>query len=221
MRLVSLFVLLLGAAASPLAAQVIPSPYRFLEHPHTLSLQGGYIATDRGDLELGPHSAPTVGLEYRGRFAGPLSGTVGVTYMPTERSVFARSATSELTPLGDVDAHMLRAEAGLEFTLTGARTWNSLAPFLGASAGLITDLAGRSALEKEAEIPETQLIDFGPSFAVGASAGIDWFLTERLSIRAVGRGHLWRFSTPEGLAGAERSEWLKSAGGTLGVAFHF
>ena len=92
---------------------------------------------------------------------------------------------------------------------------------MGATGGIIVDLAGRSSLETDASLPETQLIDFGPSFAVGASAGTDWFISDRFSVRAAGRGHLWRFKTPAGLAGTEQSNWLLNGGGTLGVAFHF
>jgi hypothetical protein len=162
-----------------------------------------------------------VGLEYRGRFAGPLAGVVGVSYLPSQRTVYGQGTGSAVQALGDTDAHLIMAQAGLDFTVTGARTWHSLAPFLGATFGLITDIAGRSELETAASLPETQLIDFGPSLAVGASAGTDWYITDRFSLRAAARGHLWRFKTPAGLAGTERTEWLKNGGGTLGVAFHF
>jgi hypothetical protein len=221
MRRVSLLVLALAVLGSPLAAQEVPSPYRFIETVQTLSLQAGYVSTQTGSRDLAPRSAPMVTLEYLGRFAGPLSGTVALSYLPTERTVYDFATATGLTPLGDVDTQLLQAEAGLEFTLTGARTWHSIAPFIGASGGLIMDLAGVSQLEKDAELTEEQRIKFGPSFAVGASAGADWFLTERLSLRAVGRAHLWRFATPAGLAGTEQNDWLKNGGGTLGVAFHF
>jgi hypothetical protein len=217
----SLLVFALLAAGSRLAAQVVPSPYRFLENSQTVTVYGGYVATERGDLDTGPHSGPLVGIQYLGRFAGPLSGTAGVSYIASQRTVFDVATTGGLTALGETDAHLLQAEAGLEFTVTGARTWHSLAPFIGATVGLITDLAGGSQLEEDAELGETEVIDFGPSFAVGGSAGTDWYLTERVSIRAAARGHLWRFTTPAGLAGSERTEWLKNGGGTLGVAIHF
>ena len=221
MRRVSLVVLVLFAIGSPLAAQVVPSPYRFLERSQGIGLHAGYLFTDRGEFDTGPHSAPIVGLEYRGRFAGPLSGVAGVSYLPSQRTVYGPGTNNAVQALGDTDAHVLQAMAGLEFTVTGARTWNSLAPFLGATAGLIADLAGRSSLEKDANLAETHLVELGPSFAVGGSAGTDWFINDRFSVRAALRGHLWRFETPAGLAGTEETEWLKNGGGTLGVAFHF
>jgi hypothetical protein len=221
MRRVSLLVLVLAAIARPLAAQVVPSPFRFLEKAQGLGVQAGYIFTDRGEFGTGPHSAPIVGLEYRGRFAGPLAGVVSVSYLPSERTVFGQGPSSTIQPLGDTDAHLIQAQAGLDFTITGPRTWHSLAPFVGASFGLVTDISGRSDIETEASLPETQLIDLGPAFAVGGWAGTDWFISDRFSVRAAGRGHLWRAKTPAGLAGREESEWLPNGGGTLGVAFHF
>ena len=221
MRRVSLLVVVLVAIAGPLAAQVVPSPYRFLEKSQGLGVQAGYLFTDRGEFDTGPHSAPLVGLEYRGRFAGPLSGIVSLSYLPSERTVYGQGANSTVAALGDTDAHLILAQAGLEFTVTGARTWHSLAPFLGASFGLIANVSGRSDLETDASLPETQLVDLGPSFAVGGSAGTDWFISDRFSVRAAGRGNLWRFKTPAGIAGREETEWLLNAGGTLGVAFHF
>ena len=221
MRRVSLLLFVLVAVGSPLAAQAVPSPYRFLEKAQGLGVHAGYLFTDHGEFDTGPHSAPIVGIDYRGRFAGPLSGVVSLSYLPSQRTVYGQGTNSVVQALGDTDAHLIQAQAGLEFTVTGARTWNSLAPFVGATAGLIADVSGRSDLETEASLPATQLIELGPSFAVGGSAGTDWFISDRFSVRAAARGHLWRFKTPAGLAGTEESEWLLNGGGTLGVAFHF
>jgi hypothetical protein len=225
MRLASLLLFALFALARPAAAQVVPSPYRFIEKAQSLGVYGGYLATSRGTRDLGPHSGPLVGLQYRGRFAGPMSGEVDVSYLRSRRTVYVQSLTSlgTLVPIGVVDAPIVIGEAGLHFALTGPRTWHSLAPYLGATAGVVTDLAGTSQLEKDALVPSTQSVSFGPSFAVGGSAGTDWFLTDRLSIGAAGRGYIWRFSTPATLAGtaSAQTSWLRNFGGTIGVAVHF
>src|SRR5687768_14012049 len=154
MRRVSLLLFVLVAIGSPLAAQVVPSPYRFLEKIQGIGVNAGYLFTDRGEFDTGPHSAPIVTLDYRGRFAGPLAGVVAVSYLPSQRTVYGPAAGGTITPLGDTDAHLIQAQAGLEFTFTGARTWHSLAPFLGATGGLIADLAGRSDFETDANLPE-------------------------------------------------------------------
>lgn len=208
--------------ASPLAAQTITSPYRYIDQAQNISVFGGYLATDKGEFEAGPHSAPIIGARYSGRISGPISLEGGVSYLPSSRTVLQLDAAStERVALGEVDAHLILAEAGARFQITGPRSWHGLAPHIGATVGVITDLAGTSDLEQTEEIPEDQRIDFGPAFAVGASLGTDWFLTERISVRAAGKGYLWRFSTPAGLAGAEATEWLRNFGGTIGIAVHF
>lgn len=211
----------LTAPAGALTAQSIPSPYRYLEEGQAVTLYGGYLDTDTGERDLGPQSAPLVGARYNIRFAGPVSGELGASFLPSRRSVRVRSATgdSTLSTLGEVDAPLILAEAGLRFQVTGPRSWRGLAPFVSATGGLISDLAGTSSLEEE--VPEDQRVDFGPAFAVGLSAGTDWYLTRRLSVQVAGRGYLWRFGTPTGFTGREENDWLRGLGGTAGVAFHF
>lgn len=209
-----------AAFPAPAAAQSIDSPYRFVERSQSLELYGGYFVTERGERDLGPHSAPLVGLRYGGRLAGPVVAGAGVSFIPSKRTVYeADGSADELVALGDVDAPLVMGEASLRFYLTGERTWNGLSPYLGASLGIIANLAGASDLEEE--LPAEERVDFGPTFAVGGSLGTDWFLTERISLRAAGMTQLWRFTTPAGLAGREETEWLNGYGGTLGVAFHF
>lgn len=219
MRRLSFALLLLAAPLpSPAAAQAIDSPYRFIEKAQSLELFAGYIATERGRRDLGPHSAPMVGLRYGGRLAGPVVAGAGLSFIPSKRTIYD-SDGADLVALGDVDAPLLMGEANLRFHVTGERTWHGLAPYIGASGGIIANLAGTSDLEEDLSTEER--VDFGPAFAVGASLGTDWFLTERISVRAAGMTQLWRFTTPAGLAGREESEWLNGYGGTLGVAFHF
>jgi hypothetical protein len=225
MRLALLLLIVLACRALPAAAQSVPSPYRFIEHTQSLGVYGGYLSTSRGKLDLGPHSGPLLGLQYLGRISGPMSGEVDVSYLHSRRTIYVQSTTAPgtLAALGEVDAPIVMAEAGVHFQFTGARTWKSLAPFLAATAGVATDLSGTPELEKDAAFPTSQSVSFGPSLAVGGQAGTDWFLTERLSVRAAGRAYLWRFTTPATLAGttADQKDWLRNLGGTLGVAVHF
>lgn len=225
MRLALLLLLLFACCVLPAGAQSVPSPYRFIEHTQSLGVYGGYLATARGKLDLGPHSGPLLGLQYLGRIGGPLSGEVDVSYLRSRRTIYVQSAAAPgtLAPLGVVDAPILIAETGVHFQFTGPRTWHSLAPFLGATVGVATDVSRTPAIEKDAAFPTSQSVSFGPTLAVGGELGTDWFLTERLSIRAAGRGYYWRFTTPATLAGTTAADksWLRSGGGTLGVALHF
>lgn len=219
--------LALAAAAVPAGAkaQSIPSPYRHLERAHSVSVFGGYLQTDRGELGLGLASGPTVGIRYAGRFAAPVAGVVRLSATPSERTIFTRSNANDpespLTAVEDASAAILSAEAGLRLLLTGPRTWNSLAPYLEATGGLMAVAGSRTAAERQ--LPTGQVVDFGPSFAVGLAAGTDWFLTDRISTNLSLNGLLWRMPIPEGLSGtgSEESEWTRNFGVTIGAAFHF
>ncbi|HEX6924512.1 MAG TPA: hypothetical protein VF167_03755 [Longimicrobiaceae bacterium] len=223
--------LLLAAAALSTAepyaaeAQHIPSPYRHIEPAQSLSLYSGYLSTSRGDVGIGLASGPTIGLRYAGRIAAPVAGIARLSMTPSERTIFGREnvndPASPLTELGEVSATIVAAEAGLRLLLTGPRTWHALAPYIEATGALVSVSGSRT--EEERELPTNQVVDFGPSFAVGVGTGTDWFLTDRLSINLGLQGLLWRLSIPEGLSstGREDSEWTRNYGVTVGAAYHF
>lgn len=210
--------------AARVEAQTIPSPYRHIESPHAVSVLGGYLSTDRGEMGIGVASGPLFGLQYTGRFAGPVAGVVRLWGMSTERAVLSRDVSdAEAEPVvADETSSMLAGgEVGLRLLVTGPRTWYSLAPFVELTGGMLAVAGSRTELESE--LPADQVIDYGPTFAVGAALGTDWFLTDRISVNVAGRGLLWRLTVPEGLTsdGREDSEWTRNFGVTVGAAFHF
>lgn len=216
---------LLTVAPAVLAAQTIPSPYRHIERVHSVSALAGYLAIDRGELGLGMASGPTFGLAYAGRFAAPVAGVVRLSVTPSERTIYTRPNANDpqapLTSLGEASAAILSAEVGVRLLLTGPRTWNSLAPYIEATGGILSVAGSRTT--EESELPESQIVDFGPSFAVGMAAGTDWFLTDRISTNLALRGLVWRLPIPQGLSstGSEETEWTRNYGVTIGAAFHF
>lgn len=211
--------------AEGLQAQSIPSPIRYIEKEYSIGVFGGYLQTDTGEFDAGPTAVPLIGARFDAQLSGPLSVGISVAGGRSDRTVFVRPTASDpdLDPIGEVDVGILIAEAGFRFLLTGPRTWHHLAPYIGASAGVVDDYTGISALEVEAGLTEEQLFDFGPGFAAAGSLGLDIFLTERLSIRAEGRDQLWRYSYPAGLSGTgeEETEWVHNPGFSVGAAFHF
>lgn len=213
------------ACPARLRAQNIPSPYQYIEKAQSFGVYTGYLFTGSGDRDIGPKSAPVIGARYVGRFAGPAAAVVSMSFMPSSRDVYARTdvtnPTASLVRLGEADAQMFIVQAGLRFGITGPRTWHGFAPSLTAKAGLISDLASRSSVE--APLPQDQLVDFGPSFALGVSAGTDWFLSRTLSVDLGVEDQIWRLSTPEGLSpsGKGESDWTQNIGITIGAAFHF
>lgn len=224
-RIAAAFALIAAVAgAARLEAQTIPSPYRHIESPHAISVLGGYMNTDRGEMGLGVASGPLFGVQYTGRFAGPVAGVVRVWGMSTERAILSRdvsNAEAEPVVADETSSLLAGGEVGLRLLVTGPRTWYRLAPFVELTGGMLA--VGGSRTEVESELPANQVVDYGPTFAVGTALGTDWFLTDRFSVNVAGRGLLWRLTVPEGLTsnGREDSEWTKNFGVTVGAAFHF
>jgi len=226
--------LLLGPGAA--AAQTIPSPFRRIETTQSIHVFGGYMVPDQNvvlndttSIPLGPDAGPVFGVRYQVRASGPLSieGSIGIS--PTKRRLFAPeyladSTRVEAEDLGvDVPSLVVMGDAGLRFHLTGPRTWNGLAPFVVGMGGLVGDVAGDDPAEEEAELEANARFRLGPSFAVGAGLGTDWFPAQNVSLRLELTGRLWRMNTPGGfsIAGTERGEWNPVGVLTVGGAFHF
>lgn len=218
--------LLALAAPARLLAQSIPSPYRYIEASQSVSLFGAYLWTGEDEADVAPESMPLLGALYAIRFTGPLSGIVSLAGGTSSRTVYTAAGSSTATdftlvPLGDAEFYVLLAEAGLRFHLTGPRTWRGIAPYAGITAGLVTDLGDDNPFDEA--VPEDERVDFGPGFAVGVSAGTEWFPTERISLRLDVRDYVWRIQIPLGLRAeeVEDTEWTQNLGLSLGAAFHF
>ena len=235
-RTVLLLALALTAGARAAAAQTIPSPYDYIEPTQSAGVFVGYLFTDPDvglpdstTLPLAPQSAPVFGVRYQLRAAGPLSIDASIGVSPTDRRLFAAELDEDSVFIGPLDlettvpATVVMADVGLRFNLTGPRTWNGLAPFVVGMGGLVGD--ARGTFDEEEDVREEALFRFGPSFAVGAGLGTDWFPTSNASIRVEAQTRLWRMTTPTGFLGgnptAERREWNPVVSVSVGGAFHF
>ena len=226
--------LLTGAGTA--AAQTINSPFQRIETTQSIHVFGGYLVserdvdlTDSTSADFGFAPAPVIGLRYQIRASGPLSVEAAVGFSPSSRRLFAPNFLNDSTRVEaedlevEVPASLVTTDLGLRFHFTGPRTWNGLAPFVMGMGGLAADVSGDHDEEKEAALEDNQRFRFGPSFAVGAGLGTDWFPTRNISLRLELQGRLWRMETPEGftVTRAERSEWNRVGGLTVGGAIHF
>lgn len=228
----ALAALLTGAAA--VAAQTVPSPYQYIERGRSLSFYGGVLnpsgsveLSDSTSVDIGPKSAPLFGMRIGLGIGGPLSIEGNLAFSPSKRDLYdadpnADSTAIALERVGEVNELLMLAEGGFRFRLTGDRTYRGFAPFVLASAGAVIPLSGTSALEDS--IPAHRRLDFGPSLAVGTGTGVDFFPSQRVSLRAEATFRLWRLETPPGMlpsGSGKRSGWKGNTGLTLGGAYHF
>lgn len=232
MKRTSAFWILAAVAAAvfaqPLNAQRIDSPYRFLDHSQFAGLWGGYVFAADGVLGIGPKPAPIFGAAWALRVSGPFALNVEAAYMPSTR--IARDTVFDETegmyePLGEVGIDLLSVMGNLRINLTGARTWNSLQPFVVLGVGVASDVAGGSEIEAEREA--NTRFDYGTSFAGQLGAGVDWYPTSRVSIRVDARDMFWKLPVPEAFlltengTGLSRSEWEQNFALAAGLSIHF
>lgn len=220
----SLLLVVLMLVPAVATAQVVRSPYRYVDEAQSLSLFGGYMVTDEGKLGLGPESGVTVGLRYTLRIGGPFTAEATASYFPTTRSVFDTVAVGDpLVRVGEADIDLARVDAALRFNLTGPRTYQGVMPFLVAGGGVVFDVAdGEGA---GTELAEEARFDFGTRFAGQVGAGIEWFALRRVALRADARDVFWKLKTPLAFSRQDldvpEDEWVQNFVFSLGIAYHF
>ncbi len=208
------------------SGQSIPSPYRFIETRHDAGIFVGMMNEKRGELQLGPGGGLFFGARYGIELTGPFALEGSAFLLPTDRRVYNPRSDAGLEYLGDADALVAALEGRVRFTLTGARTWRGLAPFLLAGGGVVGDFYGRSELEEDFE-PEDRF-SFGPSFLGTLGAGTRWTPFDRLTLRAETVLHIWKLGTPRAYFGLDdelltvpEQEWPGVGSFVLGASLRF
>jgi hypothetical protein len=217
---------LLCLGSTPLAAQAIPSPYRFWETRQEAGPFSGWISPGTGRFGYGPGPGPIVGVRYGLDFPGPLSIEGVVNWIPTTRDVVDPRRVEGQRVIGSSDANLLGVDARLKLSVTGQRTWHSLNPFLLAGVGLMWDLGEGSVDEDELE--DDDRFDFGTAFVGQLGGGVRWFLTDHWILRTDALLHVWKLDAPAGFRDTDRgfgdvgmSEWVNASSISLGVGYRF
>lgn len=220
-----------GGLVEPVGAQTIPSSYSFIQGRQEVSILSGVLPLEAGSMELGPQSGPVVGARYAIEAVGPLFFEGVVTYSPTQRSVIDPRRARDDWSIGESPVHLLMADARLDFSLTGRRTWRRISPHLYVGAGLASDLASEGELDRNL-LPE-DVYDFGTRITASGGSGLRLSLTRKLMLRAEVGMTMWKINTPGGFDDSTkrpeneqedpllRSEWVRGYGLTLGLGWRF
>jgi len=192
-RLRPLVLGLAGVLAPALAAAQVGhppagSPYRELARGNSVTFFGGRFEGNGGSLGVGPNTAYTYGARFEFRSANPLSFGAALHRGTFERLIVEPRLPSNAGRVsGPVDQAVTFAEVGLQLNLTGSKTWNHLAPFVGASGGVAFG---------ESTPADTSGYDFGRKFYFAPSAGVRIFFSDRLHLRGEARANFWKLSYP-------------------------
>jgi len=185
----ALVALLVGAPA--LQAQVghppEKSPYRDVLRGSSFSLVYGHLGGDGGQIGVGPHNGPTYGVRFDFRMSGFIQGGVTASYMDLERLIVDADDSVATRVKGPVDQSVVLIEAGLQFNITGGKTWHRLQPFFGGALGY--------ALSSDTKA-DTSGFEFGKRFSVSPGVGARYFLSDRLILRFETRRHFWKLKYP-------------------------
>ena len=229
----SALLLLLIPSPEDARAQTIPSHYRFIEHRQETSVFWGTMFLSPGSLDLGPKSGSFAGARYSFEASGPLFLEGLVMYLPTTRDVIDPRRAIGDRAIGEADVQLLMADARLDFSLTGRRTWRGLSPHLFLGGGIALDIAGQNEFA-DILLPE-DVYDFGTAFTATSGAGLRFALTSRLMLHAEAGLTLWKLNTPSGFDDPAKrpqtddlipepvvqGEWVRGYGITLSAGWRF
>lgn len=182
-----------------------------------MNLSGGYLATGSTALDLGPASSFMTSAGVRARVTDPISVEARLSFGDTERPVVDPRLLGGPAPVDTMPVRWAMLEGGLQLSLTGARTWHGLQPYVVLGAGLLVgvDEPASPALGAPGDTAAADFrfqIDTAP--VANAAGGVEWRPSDQLGVSIEARDHLWRLTTPQGFFREEILQRIEEAGTT-------
>lgn len=178
-------------SVTPLAAQVghdpTRSPYRPIVARTSIGAVANYIWGGSGTVGVGPADGPGGALRFETRLTGPTDVFASVGWNRLQRLVADPKAPADSQFSGPVNMGVLAAETGLLVLLTGDKSWNGLAPYVGANLGF----AFGSGVPQD-----TSGYGFSTKFVSGPLLGARFYLGQSAYLRVEGRLQFWRLKYP-------------------------
>ena len=163
------------------------SPYRDIRKGHTITATVGYFGGNGGKFNLGPHKGTVFGGRYDIRTGSTIQLGLGIARGNLDRFIVDPFVTLAKRRSGPVKQSVTFAEINLQFNVTGGKSWNRIAPYVSAGAGLA--FAGKTPAD-------TSRYDFGRKFYFVPGIGLRVFLSERLHFRSEARVTFWKLNYP-------------------------
>lgn len=214
--------------------EVIDTPFRWIERGFRVGLYGGYLATNRGMLNMGPGSTGIVGVRGRIRLSSPLTLELNFGYGFDSNLWLLDPRSPEYpAPVDTVGVTFGLLQLGFQFSFTGSRTWHGLQPYLILAGGVY--FGWNQERTTAIGIPTTPFL-----FRIGTQPAFDLGLGLERHFGKIGlagevRSRLWRFNAPEGfflpgilldlgergLPVAMNSDWVLNFEFSLGLYYYF
>lgn len=213
-------------APPAVAAQTIPSPYRFVEPAQEANLFAGPFNADRGRFGFGPGDGLLIGLRYSIHLTNAIALEGIGTYIDATRDVVNPARPEGDRVVGEAPSNLFFIDTRLRWSLTGRRTWNRIMPYVFAGGAIGFGMSGITEIDTELEGPDR--FEFGTELGASVGAGARIHVGGPFALRADGAMLLYRIDVPEGYRDPEReftavsdSEWTNNFGLTLGLSYLF
>jgi hypothetical protein len=207
-------------------AQVIPSPYRYIDTRQGVGLIFGMSSVSPGRFGYGPAGGTLVGVRWGIDFSGPIGLEALVTGTKGTRDIIDPTHAAGHRHVGTANTLLGTVEGRLRFSLTGDRTWHDLTPFLVTGGGIVFDLAGSQAADSL--VAPASRFKFARSFIGTMGGGVRWMVSHRLALRGDAVFSLWKIRTPPGFTdptlgfvSVAKSEWANGYQVSLSTVIRF
>ena len=182
---------LIATAASSANAQVgYPpdrSPYQDRDYNRDWSFFAGTFQGQPDPAGVAPREGPMVGGKWQMHLTGPIYFGLRVAGGSIERTIIDPNKVIEERAVGTENVPMLFADAALEMTLTGHKTWHGLAPFVNGGFGVVADVRGAN---------DVGGYRFGIPFSMTFGAGVSYTIARNMALRFDWSNYLYRISYP-------------------------
>ena len=216
--------LLCTTVASSALAQVgtapDKSPYRDRDYNRDWTFFAGHFSGEPDPVGVAPSSGPMAGARWQMHLTGPMYFGVRLAGGSIDRTIIDPSKVIEERVVGTETVPMLFADAQMEMTLTGHKTWHGLAPFLNAGFGIVADVRGSN---------DVGSYRFGAPFSMTFGAGMSYSITRSMNLRFDWSNYIYRITYPTTYyikttedppvlpQGASRSYWRRNPTFLFGV----
>lgn len=207
-------------------AQTIPSPYRYIDTRQGAGLILGRASVSSGRFGYGPAGGTVFGARWEIDFSGPIGLEAVVTGIQGKRDIIDPTHAAGHRTVGTANTLLGTVEGRLRFSLTGARTWHRLAPFVVMGGGLAFDASGTQAADSL--VSAADRFKFGTSFIGTMGGGVRWMVSHRVELRGDGVFSLWKLKTPPGFTdpalgfvSVAKSEWANGSQLTFSAILRF
>ena len=163
------------------------SPYKDMRIKQALVFYGGVMSGGEGNAGVGPTNGPVGGVRWEIAVGAPSILFLGLSMANLERPLVSPDDPPDTRFLDSANQRIVMVDAGLNFVLTGRKTWRGLAPYMGVGFGMAfggpvpEDLSGYT---------------FKTKFHIDPTIGIRFHPSPRFHFRIEGRAVFWRLNYP-------------------------